>query len=480
MEQTMKRIIQSLLLLFFAISLQAQPKNNQRAEQYNIMANQEYRMFVYDNNGLALNISEINGKSISRSFLENILDAGKNSLANNALGIISTVSNDLLSSGVNALVEALRSKKNDWLQQVHKDCTFTRQLPMQQSISDFYANISTKGALDPDGIIFNGFGCQQFLKYRDENDSVRYLLVFKMKCSLRNDEYGKARILNHGKFEVLLDTLIINPYLCNLPNDSLTAENVKECRTPFDFSRRKNFKFKIDAEVTSSWLNEAILLNQDQKLGAFSISAVIPDSTYLCPSTDSTYPGYFVYDRFSTRQDSIQKKIAKNVSVNGECFIVPRSYIGYESGDDNNQIWGTGQYKINMALSESCDINMDFYCFKDINQKYDKSIQNGMNEDTKNIHSEIASMRQGANMANRSTKIKYHWKEEWNKMKHRKHISRNVFMGVWNDIKMQYGNYKWVNVITDPISTTILTEEMDYLSKRMDVWLKLGNEEHKF
>jgi hypothetical protein len=53
-------------------------------------------------------------------------------------------------------------------------------------------------------------------------------------------------------------------------------------------------------------------------------------------------------------------------------------------------------------------------------------------------------------------------------------------MGVWNDIKMQYGNYKWVNVITDPISTTILTEEMDYLSKRMDVWLKLGNEEHKF
>jgi hypothetical protein len=396
------------------------------------------------------------------------------------LGIISTVSNDLIGSGVSAIVEALRSKKNDWLQQVHSDCIFTRHLPMQQNISDFYANISTKGSLDPDSIIFNGFGCQQFLKYRDERDSIQYLLVFKMKCSLRNDEYGKARILNHGKFEVQLDTLIINPYLCNLPNDSLTAENVKECRTPFDFSRRKNFKFKIDAEVSSSWLNEAILLNQDQKLGSFSISAVIPDSTYLCSSEDSTYPGYFVYDRFSTRQDSIQKKIAKNVSVSGECFIVPRSYIGYESSDSNNQIWGTGQYKIDMTLSESCDINMDYYCYKEISQPNINNPKNGINGSINAQHSKPSEIGKNTNMANGSPKIKYHWKEEWKKMKHRKYISKNAIMGAWNDIKMQYGNYKWVNVLTDPVTTTILTEENDYLKKRMDIWLKLGSAENQF
>jgi hypothetical protein len=475
----MKKNIQIFLLMVLAITLKAQSQNNQQAERYNIMANQEYRMFVYDNNGLALNISEKGDRSLNRGILDKILKAEKIGLENSALGIISTVSNDLIGSGVSAIVEALRSKKNDWLQQVHRDCTFTRQLPMQQNISDFYANISTKGALDPDSIIFNGFGCQQFLKYRDERDSIQYLLVFKMKCSLRNDEYGKARILNHGKFEVQLDTLIINPYLCNLPNDSLTAENVKECRTPFDFRRRKNFKFKIDAEVTSSWLNEAILLNQDQKLGTFSISAVIPDSTYLCSSTDSTYPGYFVYDRFSTRQDSVRKKIAKNVSVSGECFIVPRSYIGYESSDSNNQIWGTGQYKIDMTLSESCDINMNYYYYKDISQPDINYPQAGINGRIKAQHSKSSEIGQNANISIGSPKIKYHWKEEWKKMKHRKHISKNAITGAWNDVKMQYGNYKWVYVLSDPVTTTLLTEENNYLKKRMDIWLKLGSSENQ-
>ena len=43
--------------------------------------------------------------------------------------------------------------------------------------------------------------------------------------------------------------------------------------------------------------------------------------------------------------------------INGESFIVPRSYMGFrdESGLYNN-IWGTGQYKLDIELKETCGI----------------------------------------------------------------------------------------------------------------------------
>lgn len=447
-----------LLFAVFAIALQAygQSENEEQAELYNISQNQEYRIYVYDNNGGALNLLE-NNRSLrdQRGFFKDLFTAEKNAIKSSALGTIGTVSNDIITSGVGAIVEALRSKKNDWLQQVRRDCVFTKQLPMQQCISDFYANISSNGPLDPDSILFNGFGCQQYLKYRNKKGSEEQALVFMIRCSLRRDDYGKARILNHGKFEVQLDTLIINPFLCNIPNDSLTSDGIKKWRTPFDFKKRNNFKFKLDAEITSSWINEAILLNQDQKLGAFSISVNIPDTTYLATYKD--FPQYFIYTRTTSLPDTIKTKIEKAVSVTGDCFIVPRSYIGCDSQNGDSQIWGTGQYKINMTISESCDVNMNYYCYKDPAIpliQHEKSDQGEINK--------------GENM-----KIKYHWKDEWYRMKHRKHLDTNIFINAWNDVKMIYGNGKWINILTDPAVTVILDKENKYLDEKFSKWLGL-------
>lgn len=48
----------------------------------------------------------------------------------------------------------------------------------------------------------------------------------------------------------------------------------------------------------------------------------------------------------------------KDITLTGESFIVPRSYIGKIDGI---RTWGTGQYKLEMTLSESCRINEDAY-----------------------------------------------------------------------------------------------------------------------
>jgi hypothetical protein len=202
-------------------------------------------------------------------------------------------------------------------------------------------------------------------------------------------------------------------------------------------------------------MNEAILLNQDQKLGSFSISVNIPDTTYL--ATYKEFPQYFIYTRSSSLPDSITKKIEKAVSVSGDCFIVPRSYIGCDSQDGNTQIWGTGQYKINMTISESCDVNMNYYCYKDSDMP---RIQHGQ------------SNKDGMGM-DKNMKIKYHWKEEWQRMKHRKQLSTNIFVNILNDVKLTYSDGKWINILTDPAATFVLNKENEYLDERFSIWLKL-------
>ena len=45
----------------------------------------------------------------------------------------------------------------------------------------------------------------------------------------------------------------------------------------------------------------------------------------------------------------------------GDCFIVPRSYIGVRDAEGNfHDAWGTGQYKLSMTIKETCDINPAF------------------------------------------------------------------------------------------------------------------------
>lgn len=429
----------------------------------NIDAAQEFNIIVYENSDSTLLTM---GKNVSsRGILGDSWKTIKNAYRNTLVGQISSVSSDILTTGVGLLVEALRDKKGDWMQQVKRDCSYTRVLPMQRQITDFYASTSTRGAMDLDSIVFDGFGCQQFLTFRDpQTDSLKRMLVFDLKCALRKDQPGLDRMLHHSKFEVTVDHLFFNPYLCNLPNDSLTAANA-DLRIPFSFDSRSNLSFNVDARLTSSWLNEAIQAVNDQLLGEFSISAQIKDETVI--EKGDWYPGYFVYIdptpenirlyNLNSEQIERMKQNAKHVSVTGESFLVPRSFVGYDNTRNHNRIWGTGQYKVEMTITEKCDINYDHYLYP--------AKDKGMARDGN------AKAAKPGNMSGR--KWNDNWSHEWRRMKKRRH-SPNVFQSILSSMNMNYGNFRWVNTILDPVTAVILEQENAALRSWTDSWMKLG------
>lgn len=452
----MRKTALTVIMTLFCMTMFAQGSSVENAQMRNVSANRECRIIVYENTDNPLDLTE--GRDLSaknRGLFGDIWTAMKSSYSGSVSGIIASASKDILTTGVGLIVEGVRSKKGDWRQQVMRDCKYSRQLPMPQAITEFYGKPSNVGPLDPENIAFKGIGYKQYLTYTEEVEGkkvTRRLLVFDIKCSLRTDSIGKARMLRHGKFELILDRLIVNPMLCDLPNDSLSESQVEQLRTPFDFERRKNLKISLTADITSSWVNEAVMITENQKLGSFTISANIPNQS--CLESEGEYEGYFVYERGS------KEKYAKYTSVQGESFLVPRSFIGTENGDTGSRTWGTGQYKVNMTLSESCDINMDFY--------YDKpAIASAPGKGGMPIGK--------AGMGAGKQKWNYHWSEEWKRIKRRHRSSKNVFEGIWNTIKMQYGNYRWVNVIVDPVVTTTLNTENKFVNKQLNKWLQLGD-----
>lgn len=422
-------------------------------------ASQEFKVMVYENTDSTLLTfgKNVNSRGLLGDMWKSVLGAYRST----ALGTVSTLSADLLSSGIGMVVEAMRDKKGDWMAQVNKDCRYTKKLPMQQQITDFYANTSTRGAMDLDSIVFDGFGCQQYLNFKNpETGEPQKFLVFDLKCTLRKDEEGKNRMLHHSKFEVEVDHLFFNPYLCNLPNDSLTEQNAN-LRTPFSFDSRKNLSFSVDAKITSSWMNEAIQVVNDQLLGEFNITATVPNDEYI--QNGDWYPGYFVYIRptkeniatyaLDPEQIKEMERNGKRITVKGESFLVPRSFIGYDGTSKPRRIWGTGQYKVDMAITESCDINYDYYLIPEPG----------------NVT--VAMAGPGANLKGR--KWNKYWTEEWNRMKRRRGY-KNIFQSMLGTLNMTYGNNRWVYTLLDPVATVILTQENAFLADRTQEWLKLG------
>lgn len=422
-----------------------------------LTSHKECNAIVYENPQSPLKVST-SGNGTSRGFGADLWKAMRSSYTSNATGLIVDMSSDVITSTIGALTETLRNKNGDWQKMVKQDCTFNMTIPMDDPVKDFYGSNSYKGAMDPDGIIFDGFGCRQVMYLsRTSGDSTitSEIPVIDIKCSLRKDSAGIARMLHHGKFEVVLDYVKINPYLCNLPNVVLSEEELQSY-IPFDFTRRANFKLSLNAVIKSSWINEAILLSQDQTLGTFKIDISIPDSTYL--QYEGNGLGYFVYQRPelfegtpSQKELDDNKRSASKIKLSGESFIVPRTYIGYD--DNQKKYWGTGMYSVEMSLSETCDINRAYY----------------LDQDPRSSRSK----RKG-----KKDKWNHHWSEEWALMKHRQQKD-SPYNTVWQNVKMKYGENKWINTVVSPAKTFILNSESDFVKKHLDKWLQFGKESEK-
>lgn len=286
----------------------------------------QYQTFIYTSDDLAEEISKQSEEQGTRGYLGSLFDASLGALNGIASGYVTS----FIDIGVNAfasLVTRNSRLKKEWEEAVKAENIYETTISTVSEINDFYKERSFEGAMDPKGMRFDGIGCLR----KEGNDTVFYI-----SCHIDRSKIN--RIINHSKFELVLDSLIISPTRSNLPNTTLSI--------PFLFEERKNFNLSMNIRLTSSWMNEIVQLQKDQLLGEFCINIPVDQK-------DLDYKGFLRYSRKSGEPSKYK--------VIGESFIIPRSYMGYRDEYDNyKNSWGTGEYKLSINLKETCDITEQY------------------------------------------------------------------------------------------------------------------------
>lgn len=288
----------------------------------------EFKTFIYTSNDLGEEIARhselVNRKD--RGYLGDLFNASKESLKGIASGYVTS----FIDLGVNAIGSLLTRNarlKEEWEETVKAENIYKTKISTVSEINDFYKEASFEGAMDPKGMRFDGIGCLRL----EGNDTVFYL-----SCHI--DRSKIDRIVKHSKFELVLDTLIVSPTHSNLPNTYLDL--------PYSFAERDNFTLSMNIKLISSWMNEIVQLQKNQELGAFVLNVPVDPE-------ELDEKGFLRYVR--NRDEEPVYKIV------GESFIVPRSYMGYRDKDDNyKNIWGTGEYKLEIELKETCDVTEQY------------------------------------------------------------------------------------------------------------------------
>lgn len=440
----------SLLITFFMVChvlpvVHAQMLQDGRKGKM-IQAERAYRIFANNETNpeviKARNDSLANSGVRSRgSFFWDLGNAIAKSYGTTLVQKTTNATSNLISLGVSYLSSWIYKSKNDretWLKTARAQCHFERNLATETYIDDFYYAPSTSGALDPMDLKFDGFGCYSFLMptkqrtdslFREDNshgkaknsqDSTQ-LVEFYVSCKVRTDSVGRNHMANHSKFYVELDKLIFDTRHSCLPNDSTSGQEQKH----FDFNARKNLTFKLNVKIYSSWVNEAIMLMDNQQIGEFNIVAKID-------AQDLNEDSVFVYDK---------KKHAEKVHVTGDCFLVPRSYTGTADAPS----WGTGQYRLEMTVSENCDVNENWYKIPI------KEVGNA----------EVISNR---NVMEKTKWDKKKWQAEWHSMKERKK-GESVWKGIWKSITTAYIGNDWVQELVSPLANAVNNQEGIELNK---------------
>ena len=313
--------------------------------------------------------SALLAKEINRSGSRGLAADIFNSYRKQAGDLFTEAAGRAVNVAVNYAVDNVRSKRGKWQKAVAKESRFTKEIKMPSEIHHFYKDVSNIGPMDPTGMVFDGFSCIQVIDVEGQSQT-----VFKVVCKVRQDAEGLQLMASDSRFQVYVDEVEFNPYLCDIPNDSLS--NV-DYRIPFDFQKRKDLNLKIRASV-------------------------------------------FLY-KFAPDNPANAR-----VRVNGDCFVVPRSYVASKEDGD---IWGMGQYKVDVVVTESCNINREYY----------------MKEGKKDEWNEAA------------------WKPEWEKIKQRPKKS-----GFWKDmldaVTQGWNNGQWVIKATSPFTSYVIKSGSTFIN----------------
>lgn len=307
-----------LLMPFVSTTLSAQEKSDKVVE---------YKTFIYTSDDLANDISKLNDeRDSSRGYLGDLFSATTGAMKGLAGGYVTSFI-DMGVSAIGALVTRNARHKKEWEEAVKKENVYQTVINSVSEMSDFYDSPSFDGAMDPKGMRFDGIGCLR----KEGNDTMFYI-----SCHIDRDKLH--RIINHSKFELVVDTLILSPTHSNLPNTQLSI--------PYSFEERKDYTLSMDITISSSWMNEIVQLQKNQELGSFHIN--VPVDPQVLDSK-----GFLHYVRHGDE--------APRYRVMGECFIVPRSYMGFRDKRDNfKDCWGTGEYKLAVTIKESCEVTEQY------------------------------------------------------------------------------------------------------------------------
>lgn len=265
-------------------------------------------------------------------------DISKSMLYGGVSSVFTVISNEIIS-----LTKIRSQQKKKWMEMRQNECLFIDSLQSSKGQSDFYRKPSVHGALDPSDMNFDGI---TFRASRNGNE------ILKMVCHIDTTKF--SHLFLHSKFYLVLDSVVFHPYQSYLPNLSanrirgVDSKSSKEqidywnMISKFSFSEQQSPTINIRMDFSSSWINEAVQVYQDVKLGSFSVNIPINEMDL---GKDSVY----VY----SRQEALMKHKLL-IDITGDCFVIPRSYMPVAA---NNPSWGTGEYKMKVVMSERCQYN---------------------------------------------------------------------------------------------------------------------------
>lgn len=274
---------------------------------------------------------------------------------------LSALSNSVSSIAIQEIIKITNIRKNrkdNWNKMIKNECKYEESINYLNNLGDFYSKGSFDGPLDPSDLHFDGFTINV---KKDSKDVMRFY------CHIDLSDEGLDEIFNHSKFRLVLDSMYFYPYNCHLPNFKANQIAIKKDKkykrnTEFSFDDRDNLMVNLKFTLTSSWYNEAVMLAKDVELGQFNINVPIRERDLV----DSV----FVYRRGEPDMPE--------VGINGECYLVPRSYAPLPGGVSH---WGTGEYNLKIAFSEQCSIspNISKHWSRDYRRlkrmKHDKEVE---------------------------------------------------------------------------------------------------------
>lgn len=347
----MKRTISLFILILLLLQslpqlLLAQPRGGSRPVQYAVGGSDESTSWQVAVNtmdpALRRRISEVahdmqQQPGADRSILGDILKGTGFAAVSSLIDVVTTETVNLL--------KYRKEQKRKWMQMIQNECNYTDSLQDVKGLNDFYNAPSAVSALDPSGMNFDGIsirgmrGGQEMLYISCHIDTTRIEHLFR-----------------HSKFYLVVDTIAFYPYACHLPN--LTANGIRQSRmkgdergqsrdNSFSYSERTGLSVGMDITLSSSWINEAVMLMQNVQLGKFRLNIRIPDGTQL-----------YTYSRKAVEQHRRDHDTTDTtlVDMEGDCFVVPRSYMPMAGGVRQ---WGTGEYRMKVLFRESCQFSAD-------------------------------------------------------------------------------------------------------------------------